>query len=103
MEAVIWLVGTSFQIYIWILIAHVIVSLLISFKVLDTRHPVVHQIGRFLWQVTEPLLGPIRRLLNKVLGNLGGIDLSPLIAIVLLQFLSMFIIGTILAPLAYGP
>ncbi len=71
----------------------------------DRRYPpppVVNQIGRFLWQITEPLLGPIRRLLNKLLGNLGGIDLSPLIAIVLLQFLSMFIIGSILIPLANG-
>jgi len=102
MNALIWLVGTAFQIYIWILIAHVVMSLLISFKIVDTRHPVVNQIGRFLWQITEPLLGPIRRLLNKLLGNLGGIDLSPLIAIVLLQFLSMFIIGSILIPLANG-
>jgi len=100
MDAIIWLVDTVFRIYFWILIAQVVMSWLVSFKIVDTRHPIVFQLGRFLWQATEPVLGPIRRLLNKLIGNLGGIDISPIIAIVLLEFLRRFIIGTVLIPLA---
>jgi YggT family protein len=103
MDAIIWLVDTCFRIYFWILIAHVILSWLISFKIVDTRQPIVNQIGRFLWQVTEPVLGPIRRLLGRFLGNLGGIDISPIIALIALEFLRRFLIGSVLAPLAYGP
>ncbi|MBT5433834.1 MAG: YggT family protein [Alphaproteobacteria bacterium] len=102
MEAVIWLVDTIFRIYFWILIGQVVMSWLVSFKIVDTRQPIVHQVGRFLWQVTEPVLGPIRKLLSKFLGNLGGIDISPIIAILALEFLRRFIVDTVLAPLAYG-
>ncbi|MBC6440714.1 MAG: YggT family protein [Rhodospirillales bacterium] len=100
MDAIIWLVDTVFRIYFWILIAQVIMSWLVSFRIVDTRHPIVDAIGRFLWQATEPVLGPIRRLLQRFLGNLGGIDISPIIAIVTLEFLRRFIIGSILIPIA---
>jgi len=102
MEALIWLVDIIFRIYFWILIGQVAMSWLVSFKIVDTRQPVVHQIGRFLWQITEPVLGPIRRILRKFLGNLGGIDISPIIAILALEFLRRFIVYTVLAPLANG-
>ncbi len=101
MDAIIWLVDILFRIYFWILMAHVVLSWLVSFKVVDTRHPIVNQIGRALWQITEPVLGPIRRVSGKLLGNLGGIDISPIIAILLLEFLRRFLIGTVLVPLAY--
>lgn len=44
----------------------------------------------FLYQITEPILGPIRQLLNKFLNYRSRIDLSPLIAILILQFLKTF-------------
>ena len=102
MDAIIWLVDTVFSIYVWILIAQVIMSWLVSFKIVDTRQPIVNAIGRFLWQVTEPVLGPIRRLLQRILGNLGGIDISPIIAIIAIEFLRRFIIGSVLVPIAYS-
>jgi YggT family protein len=57
----------------------------VSFQVLDTRNRLVWQIGDFLYRLTEPALRPIR----DRLPNLGGIDLSPLVLIVLLQFLQL--------------
>ena len=99
MEAVIWLVNTLARIYFWLLIAQVVMSWLVSFRIVDTRQPFVHQVGRFLWQVTEPVLGPIRRFLNRMFGNMGGIDISPIIALVAVEFLRRIVIVEILMPL----
>ncbi len=78
-----WLAGTVIEIYIWMLIASAILSWLVAFNVVNTRNRFVYMVGDFLQRVTEPALRPIRR----VLPNLGGIDLSPLVLILLLLFL----------------
>ena len=78
-----WLLTTVIDIYIWILIAGAILSWLVAFNVVNTRNRFVYMLGDFLYRVTEPALRPIRR----VLPNLGGIDLSPLVLILLLLFL----------------
>lgn len=78
-----WLLTTVINIYIWILIAGAILSWLVAFNVVNTRNRFVYLLGDFLHRVTEPVLRPIRR----VLPNLGGIDLSPLVLILLLLFL----------------
>ena len=78
-----WLLTTIIEIYIWILIAGAILSWLVAFNVVNTRNRFVYLLGDFLHRVTEPVLRPIRR----VLPNLGGIDLSPLVLILLLLFL----------------
>ena len=58
-------------------------SWLVSFGVVNRYNRVVAMVGDFLWRVTEPVLRPIRR----VLPDLGGIDISPVILILLLWFL----------------
>ena len=82
-----WLVDTALGFYKWVVIAAVIVNMLVNFGVLDTRNRLVWQIGDFLERATEPVLRPIR----NVLPNLGAIDLSPLVLIVLLQFAQMLL------------
>ena len=67
----------------WFVIAHFIMSWLISFQVLNIRQPLVAQIWNGLNALLEPIYAPIRR----VLPNLGGIDLTPLVVIVGLQIL----------------
>jgi YggT family protein len=62
-------------------------SMLVSFNVLDTRNRIVWSIGDFLYRVTEPALRPIRRFLP----NLGAIDISPVILIVLVQALQILV------------
>lgn len=87
MNPFLWLVDTIITLYIWILIASAILSWLVAFNVVNTRNPIVASIGEFLYRVTEPALRPIR----SVLPNLGGIDLSPVVLIILLLFLQRFI------------
>ncbi|MGE0844751.1 MAG: YggT family protein [Flavobacteriaceae bacterium] len=76
------------DVYIWVLIASAIFSWLVAFNVVNTRNQVVHTIGETLWRLTEPALRPIRRLLP----NLGGIDISPVILIILLIVIQRFLI-----------
>lgn len=76
------LLDTIIGIYIWLLIAMVVLTWLVSFNVLNTGNRWVYQIGDFLHRLTEPLLAPIRAWLP----NLGGIDVSPVILILALVF-----------------
>lgn len=87
MNPFLWLVDTIITIYIWLLIASAILSWLIAFNVVNTRNPIVHTVGNFLYQITEPLLRPIRAMLP----HLGGIDISPVILIIALLFLRQLI------------
>ena len=77
------------KLYIWVLIASAIFSWLVAFNVVNTRNQVVHTIGEFLWRATEPALRPIRRFLP----NLGGLDISPVILIILLIVIQNFLLG----------
>lgn len=77
-----WLLDTVIGLYIWVLIASAVLSWLVAFNVVNTRNRFVYLIGDFLHRLTEPALRPIRR----VLPNLGGVDLSPLVLILLLLF-----------------
>ncbi len=83
MYAFLSLVSTVISIYVWLLIAQAVLSWLVAFGIVNRYNRVVATIGDFLWRVTEPLLRPIRR----VLPDLGGIDISPVILILLLWFL----------------
>lgn len=82
MIAVYNLLDTVVSLYIWVLLASVILSWLVSFEIVNPRQPVVRTVGEFLWRVTEPALRPIRR----VLPDLGGFDLSPVVLILALYF-----------------
>jgi YggT family protein len=75
----------ALNIYVWMVIASAILSWLVHFGVLNTRNQVVSMVGEFLWRVTEPALRPIRRFMP----NLGGIDISPIILILIIYFLQM--------------
>jgi YggT family protein len=81
MHALFWLVDTALSLFVWALIIGAIVSLLIAFNVLDTRNRAVWAIADFFQRLTEPALRPLRRFMP----NLGGIDLSPVALILLLQ------------------
>ena len=88
MRAVLDIVLLVLQIYIWMLIAAAVLSWLVAFNVVNTRNPVVAMIGDFLYRLTEPLLRPIR----SMLPNLGGIDVSPVILILLILLLENVIV-----------
>ena len=68
--------------YLWAIIFSAILSWLVHFGVINTRNQFVSMIGEFLWRITEPALRPIRRFMP----NLGGIDISPIILILVIYF-----------------
>jgi YggT family protein len=88
MRAVLDIILLVLQIYIWLLIAAAVLSWLVAFNVVNTRNQVVAMLGDFLYRITEPLLRPIRLMLP----NLGGIDLSPVILILLILLLENVIV-----------
>jgi len=83
MRALFLVIDLALEIYIWVLIAAAIFSWLVAFNVVNVRNSVVGAIGDFLYRITEPALRPIRR----VLPNLGGVDISPVILLLGLFFL----------------
>jgi YggT family protein len=88
MRAVLDIVLLVLQIYIWMLIAAAVLSWLVAFNVVNTRNQVVAMLLDFLYRLTEPLLRPIR----SIMPNLGGIDVSPVILILLILLLENVII-----------
>jgi len=83
MYSLLWLFDTLITLYVWILIASAILSWLVAFNVVNPQNTFVRNLGEFLWRVTEPVLAPLRR----VLPNLGGIDISPVLLIIGLYFI----------------
>jgi YggT family protein len=77
----------ALNIFVWILIVSAVLSWLIAFNVVNTRNQVVGTISEALYRMTEPVLRPIRRRLP----DMGGIDISPIIVILIVFFLQNFI------------
>jgi YggT family protein len=76
------------NLYIWLLIAAAVLSWLVAFNVVNTRNQFVAMVGDFLYRITEPLLAPIRRMMP----NLGGIDISPVILILIIILIENIIV-----------
>jgi YggT family protein len=87
LDAVFFLVQAGLDLFWWAVLLAAIVQTLMSFNVLDGRNRVVWTIADFLYRITEPVLRPIR---NR-LPNLGGIDLSPLVVLLLITACSIAI------------
>lgn len=87
MRAILWLINTIITLYIWLLIAQAILSWLLAFGVINRYNRTVSVIGDFLYRITEPALRPIRAMLP----NFGGIDISPVVLILILYFLRILI------------
>jgi YggT family protein len=83
----VWLILTVINIYFWIILASVVLSWLVAFNIVNRSNTYVRQIGYALERLTEPLLRPIRRFMP----DLGGIDISPVILLLGLQFLRVLV------------
>ncbi|KZE30579.1 YggT family protein [Chelatococcus daeguensis] len=88
MRAILDVLMVVLDLYTWLVIASAIISWLVAFNVINTRNDVVRAIWNFLYQITEPALRPIR----SVLPNLGGIDVSPIILLLIIFFLQRVIV-----------
>lgn len=76
-------IDLALNLYTWILIASAIFSWLYAFNVINSSNRFVNSVGAFLYNVTEPVLRPIRR----IMPDLGGIDISPIVVLLLIFFL----------------
>lgn len=94
MIALIQTVVLALDIYWWLLIASAIFSWLYAFNVVNSRNQFVGTVGNFLFRITEPVLAPVRRFLP----DLGGIDISPIIVLLIIFFIRQFLLTTV-APL----
>ena len=85
MMAVFYLVLQLLKLYSYVLIANVVISWLIAFNILNTQNRFVHSILETTYRLTDPILSKIRGFLP----NLGSLDISPIILLLLIWFIEM--------------
>lgn len=87
MRAILDIVVIVLDLYVWLLIASAILSWLIAFNVVNTRNQFVAAVAEFLYRITEPVLRPIRNFIP----SFGGLDISPIIVILIIMFIQRVI------------
>jgi YggT family protein len=92
------LLNYALGIYKWAIILAALFSILTAFGVLDGRNRLVWTIGDFLYRFTDPVLRPIRNFLP----SFGGIDISPWVAVILIQVIQGVLLPKIFAAVEYG-
>lgn len=95
--AIAWLVNQVINLMVIFIIASAVMSWLVVFNVLNPRNRLVYAIGSFLEAVTQPVLAPFRR----VIPPLGGVDISPIVVLLLLRFIQIVFNNTV-TPILYG-
>jgi YggT family protein len=82
MNPIFALLDTLLEIYTWVVLAAVVVSWLAAFNVINERNNFVRTLMRILYNLTEPVFRPVRR----VIPPMGGLDLSPIVVLVAIWF-----------------
>ena len=85
MIAIFYLVLQVLKLYSYVVIANVIISWLIAFNILNTNNRFVYSILELTYRLTDPILNKIRHFLP----NLGSLDISPIILLLLIWFIEM--------------
>ena len=85
MIAIFYLALQILKLYSYIVIANVIISWLIAFNILNTQNRFVYSVLELTYRLTDPILNKIRRFLP----NLGTLDISPIILLLLIWFIEM--------------
>ena len=88
-------ISSILQLLMFAIIASAILSWLVAFNVINIRHPVAHGFVRFLDAVTRPVLAPFQR----VIPSLGGVDISPVVAIIVIQATRQYLLPWLFKPL----
>ena len=81
--AIVWLVNAVLSLMTWAIIISAVLSWLFAFDVINHRNRFVAQLASFLDAVTGPILAPFRRIIPP----LGGIDITPIVALLVIHFL----------------
>jgi len=92
------LLNYALSIFKWAIILAALFSILTAFGVLDGRNRLVWTIGDFLYRLTDPVLRPIRNFLP----NFGGIDITPWVAVILIQVIQGVLLPKLYAAVTYG-
>jgi YggT family protein len=80
---------------VWAIIISAVLSWLVAFDVINLRNRFVYNIARFLDAVTRPILRPVQ----KIIPPLGGVDISPIIVLLVIQGFSRYLLPMIFAPI----
>ena len=96
--AIFQLINAVVDLFIWAIILAAVFSMLASFGVLDTRNRLVWTIGDFLNRFTDPVLRPVR----NALPSFGNLDISPIVVILLLQYIARPLLATIYTGIVTG-
>lgn len=83
MNPVFWLIWNILEIYKWVVLVAVVMSWLLAFNVVNYHNNFVRGLVRALDALTEPVFRPLR----KIIPSLGGLDLSPIVVFLAIQFL----------------
>jgi len=89
MTALILLIDQIVRLYFWTLMAYVAINWLVVFKIVNPWQPFVRMAIQFLGRIHEPLM----RLVRRYLPDLGGIDLSPIVLLLAIQFIRNLLVG----------
>ena len=101
MFALLHLIDAIVQFYRFVLIAQVILNWLVTIGAVDRYNRIVVAVGDTLYRLTEPVLRPVRNMLDRVGLTINGIDLSPLIVFFLLGFIPEFLYEILLPAAPY--
>ena len=83
MISLLGLIDLVLKLYSWVIIAYIALTWLVQFNIVNRLNQFVNSAGQFLSRITEPVLAPIRRFIPF----LGGIDISPVVLLILIWFL----------------
>lgn len=98
MQAILWLINTVLELFIWVIIIGAVMSWLVAFEVVNTRNRFVAMVLDFTYRLTEPAMRPIR----QVIPAISGIDLSPVILVLGILFLQRLLYGFMGSALVYN-
>jgi YggT family protein len=90
-----FIIDALLTLVIWAMVLNAILSWLIAFDVVNMRNRIIYQVAHFLEAVTRPILRPVQ----KIIPPFGGVDISPIIVIIVLVGIQRFILPLIFAPL----
>ena len=91
MHALVTVIIMALDLYWWVLIATAVMSWLLAFNVINYRNDIVRSVWNTANALTEPVLRPIRRIMPAM----GGLDISPIIVLLILSFLRTWLVDQI--------
>lgn len=89
-----FIVDNLLGLFVIAVIISAVLSWLVAFDVINLRNPMVYNVARFLDAVTRPILRPVQ----KVIPAIGGVDISPIIVLLVIQGIRLYLL-----PLVFGP